>query len=186
MKTLIFFDLLKNRGSLYVFEVVAFCITYYYCHLDCNIVRQAHKRKNECYDARMLKIIFLLIQEDYPETRRAVKKLKTTHVNYQPSGQKQEIKPYVDKKPEEKTIQVTHRGEDLTYGRIETSRTLPSTYRREEPKAVERITVEEITFPIKTKSTSAETYQVRVSLHIHSVICGQQIEGKPPMRKIPF
>ena len=129
----------------------------------------------------MLKIIFLLIQEDYPETRRTVKKLKTTHVNYQPSGQKQEIRPYVDKKPEEKIIQVTNRGEDLTYGRIETSRTLPSTYRREEPKEVERITVEEITFPRKTKSTSAETYQVRVSRHIHSATCLQQVEGKPPI-----
>ena len=68
----------------------------------------------------------------------------------------------MQKEPEKKTIQVTQRGDDLTYGRIETSRKLPSTYRQDEPKAVERITVEEITFPRRTQGISEETYKVRI------------------------
>ena len=68
----------------------------------------------------------------------------------------------MQKEPEKKTIQVTQRGDDLTYGRIETSRKLPSTYRQDEPKAVERITVEEITFPRRTQGISEETYKVKI------------------------
>ena len=65
------------------------------------------------------------------------------------------------KEPEEKPVQVTYRGDDLTYGRIETSRKLPSTYTPEQPLGFERITVEEITFPRKTTATSDEAYEVK-------------------------
>ena len=91
-----------------------------------------------------------------------MKKLKTTHVEYKPSGQLEKMKPYVRKESEEKPVHVAYRGDDLTYGRVESSRKLPSTYKPEQSTGFERITVEEITFPRKTTETLDETYQVNL------------------------
>ena len=85
-----------------------------------------------------------------------MKRLKTTHVDYKQSDQPEEIKPSIRHETKQKPVPVTYRGDDLTYGRIETTRKLPSTYKSEQPMAVERITVEEITFPRRTTEASEE------------------------------
>ncbi|XP_028404735.1 titin-like isoform X2 [Dendronephthya gigantea] len=103
----------------------------------------------------------LTSEEDYPETRRTVKKLKTTHVDYRRSDKPEEIKPGIREEPKEQPVQVTYRGDDLTYGRIETTRKLPSTYKSEQPMAAERITVEEITFPRRATKESEEKERQR-------------------------
>lgn len=74
------------------------------------------------------------------------------------------------KEPEEKPVQVTYRRDDLTYGRVETSRKLPSTHRQDQPVAVDRITVEEITFPRRTTVTSKETHQVNSFISIYYLV----------------
>jgi hypothetical protein len=76
----------------------------------------------------------------------------------------------VPKEREEKPVQVTYRRDDLTYGRIETSRKLPSTHRQDQPVAVDRITVEEITFPRRTTVTSKETHQVSSFISIYYLV----------------
>lgn len=76
------------------------------------------------------------------------------------------MKPTERHEPDVKPITVTYRGDDITYGRIETTRKLPSTHRQEPPKAVERITVEEITFPRRTTVTSEEQTQQVISFSL--------------------
>lgn len=108
----------------------------------------------------------MILQEDHAQSRR-VKKLKTTHIDYKPSIDKET--KYVSPVPDTSKEQLSYRQkvvkEDMTFGRIESTRKFAPAIMASKSSKVDSIKVEEIPFPRQPKRTvksTEEQTQVRV------------------------